>query len=269
MVADKLVSLASPILNATRKEAGRAVHIKIHPRPSNLAESRELLRVLQQQYGEIEMYRHEKYNPAHPAHNTALAIFKNEDAAQKIIGASPLRLERQPQEEGWGARKIPGRDGSAAESSADSTEPPLQAPPFQPRQGVPRGFDLHPFLPQDSDSAFRKHEGLTQRQEFRLLVSPSHLDHQAVVERQHYYAGFRPDPSTIMAADLKDRVPLPAMVDCHMSKKEVPNRIRAKRARSNDIMGQQLSLRAMWERGQRAKETKDATGTQGQPMNAG
>ena len=41
------------------KTAGRAVHVKIHPQPSNLAESREVLRVLQQ-YGELIMYKHLK-----------------------------------------------------------------------------------------------------------------------------------------------------------------------------------------------------------------
>lgn len=36
-----------------------AVHVKIHPRPRNLAESREVLRILQQ-YGEVTMYKHLK-----------------------------------------------------------------------------------------------------------------------------------------------------------------------------------------------------------------
>lgn len=38
---------------------GQSVHIKIHPRPSNLTESREVLRVLQR-YGEVTMYKHLK-----------------------------------------------------------------------------------------------------------------------------------------------------------------------------------------------------------------
>ena len=40
-----------------------AVHVKIYPRPRNLAESREVLRVLQQ-YGEIAMYKHLKVSSA-------------------------------------------------------------------------------------------------------------------------------------------------------------------------------------------------------------
>ena len=39
--------------------AGRAVHIKIHPRPRNLAESRQVVRVLER-YGEVVMFKHLK-----------------------------------------------------------------------------------------------------------------------------------------------------------------------------------------------------------------
>ena len=44
---------------STRNIQRQAVHVKMYPRPSNLAESREVLRVLQQ-YGEVAMYKHLK-----------------------------------------------------------------------------------------------------------------------------------------------------------------------------------------------------------------
>ena len=50
------VNFAVPI-PAYANTVGRAVHVKIYPKPRNLAESREVLRVLQQ-YGEIIMYKH-------------------------------------------------------------------------------------------------------------------------------------------------------------------------------------------------------------------
>ena len=53
------VALASQPIPAYARTAGRAVHVKIHPRPRNLSESREILRVLQQ-YGEVAMYKHLK-----------------------------------------------------------------------------------------------------------------------------------------------------------------------------------------------------------------
>ena len=39
--------------------ASRAVHIRVYPRPRNLAESREILRVLEG-YGQVIMYKHLK-----------------------------------------------------------------------------------------------------------------------------------------------------------------------------------------------------------------
>ena len=53
------VALASQSIPAYARTAGRAVHVKIQPRPRNLSESREILRVLQQ-YGEVAMYKHLK-----------------------------------------------------------------------------------------------------------------------------------------------------------------------------------------------------------------
>ena len=53
------VALAAQSIPAYARTAGRAVHIKIYPRPRNLSESREILRVLQQ-YGEVAMYKHLK-----------------------------------------------------------------------------------------------------------------------------------------------------------------------------------------------------------------
>lgn len=44
---------------AYAKTAGRAVHIKIHPQPHDISESREVLRMLQR-YGEVIMYKHLK-----------------------------------------------------------------------------------------------------------------------------------------------------------------------------------------------------------------
>ena len=56
------VALAGQSIPGYARTAGRAVHVKIQPRPRNLSESREILRVLQQ-YGEIAMYKPLKVHP--------------------------------------------------------------------------------------------------------------------------------------------------------------------------------------------------------------
>ena len=52
-------ALAGNNIPAYAKTAGRAVHVKIYPQPQDVAESREVLRVLQR-YGEVIMYKHLK-----------------------------------------------------------------------------------------------------------------------------------------------------------------------------------------------------------------
>ena len=65
MAAAKLASTRQSIASSLRSINAQAVHVKIHPRPRNLAESREVLRVLQQ-YGEVVMYKHLRVGaPAH------------------------------------------------------------------------------------------------------------------------------------------------------------------------------------------------------------
>jgi len=64
MAAARVPSAIKAIPASARLGVSGAVHIKIHPRPRNLAESREVLRVLQQ-YGEIVVYKHLKVVPAH------------------------------------------------------------------------------------------------------------------------------------------------------------------------------------------------------------
>ena len=48
-----------PVEEVVRKLHPGAVHIEIHPRPKNLAESREIMHVVQG-YGELSMFKHLK-----------------------------------------------------------------------------------------------------------------------------------------------------------------------------------------------------------------
>ena len=80
--------------------------------------------------------------------------------------------------------------------------------------------------------------------EFELTVSRSLLNHQAYIERQGYYEGFNPDMKTLMAGDLKRRVPLEGYADCRLLREETPLRLRLKR---KDEKRREVSLRGMWE----------------------
>ena len=82
--------------------------------------------------------------------------------------------------------------------------------------------------------------------EFKLWVTPSHMNHQAYIERQGYYTEFVPDRKTLMAKDFEDRVPLAGMVECRIDKAEVPLRIRTRRKERG--LPEPFSIRAQWEK---------------------
>lgn len=84
--------------------------------------------------------------------------------------------------------------------------------------------------------------------EFELTVAQSILNHQAHIERQAYYAGFNPDMKTIMAEDLKGRVPMAGLLDCSLNKPEVPLRVRLRRKESSRSP---VSLMELWQKGRK------------------
>ncbi|KAI4169051.1 MAG: hypothetical protein LQ343_005984 [Gyalolechia ehrenbergii] len=93
-----------------------------------------------------------------------------------------------------------------------------------------------------------KGKPLAPIKEFELTVVQSILNHQAHIERQAYYAGFNPDMKTIMAEDLKGRVPMDGLLDCNLNKPEVPLRFRLRR---KETARSPSSLMELWQRGRR------------------
>ena len=70
--------LARPIAN-------RGVHLRITPRPSNLGESKEILRLLSQ-FGEIDYFKSLKYDGQGLAlPNIGLVIYKDEEGAKNCF----------------------------------------------------------------------------------------------------------------------------------------------------------------------------------------
>lgn len=140
-----------------RPTVSRALHLRILPRPSNLGESREILRLLSQ-FGEIEYFRNLKYE-ALSAPNTALVIFKEEKAAEACARKSPLRFRMgkeppdkpnvpSPPTSPNNADTAPSTSisGSQTESYATPTSSrpnstPFEAPPLPILQ--PRIYQIH------------------------------------------------------------------------------------------------------------------------------
>lgn len=91
------------LLGLIRPISNRAVHLRLHPRVETLAESREILRLMQK-YGRVEMFRNFKYD-AMPLANNMIAIYETEEAARSLIKVSPLRFVMGPEGSGEGRQR--------------------------------------------------------------------------------------------------------------------------------------------------------------------
>jgi hypothetical protein len=80
------------------------------------------------------------------------------------------------------------------------------------------------------------------------------MNHHAYIQRQHYYGPFHLDWRSLMAEDLKGRVPVDGFRDLGLGKGEAPLRDRLKRREEEEKGGGRVSLRQMWEVGQRKRE---------------
>ena len=202
---------------------GRAVHIKLFPRPANIAESRQILSVLQR-YGEVVTYLHLKHDPALRAKNTVLALYKDKAEADRLLNASPLSFEIRRD----GVHELQERKHKARHSS-DVEDRGKQ--------------DLREEAKQSS-----------RTREFELRIEPSGLNYQAYIQRQHYYGSFEPNDNNIMFSDLERRVPNVGMADCRYEKGSVELRLRKKRMAREQRENRGLwreSLEDMWRKGRR------------------
>lgn len=105
-----------------RPLANRGVHLQITPRPSNLGESREILRLLSQ-FGEIDYYKSLKYDgQGLGLPNIALVVYKDEEGAKKCFRGSPVRFRMgKVKAGGQGSR---GATKEAQETVEEASEDP-------------------------------------------------------------------------------------------------------------------------------------------------
>ncbi|KAJ4337731.1 hypothetical protein N0V87_004479 [Didymella glomerata] len=192
----------------------RSVHVRIVPRPANLSESREIFRVLQR-FGEINTYKHLRYEYHNPADNVALAIYRTPEGAQQALNASPLRfsLEREtPNTEPASYTADPEDDpstlpiASATHDTAAMTSPSslLTRTPTTPPSTPPSAPPPMPF----SAPAPKP----TTTKWFQVTLDRSRAVHQDFVERQPLWKQFSPMKS-MAQEDLAKIVPLSGLSD--------------------------------------------------------
>ncbi|KAM0720485.1 hypothetical protein Q7P37_004621 [Cladosporium fusiforme] len=260
-----------PTLSLSRPLTSRAIHLRVTPRPSNLSESREILRLLNK-FGEVEYFKNLKYDTlTHP--NTSLVIFREEKAAEQALKRSPIRIrigeeyvieeesvrevkqlrmetdmetERQTERE-TGMK----RPRAAAPFGLPQTQSRTQARPLstktqpQPQPTIPtptRPTPNLPFLPPTSTSSSQPPKSRI----FQLQTNPARASFRDAIDRSQYHGRFAIDGKSVIQQDLAKRVPVLGM-SCWDWRLEIPERV-AQRVKGKMGEGER-SLRSVWEEG--------------------
>ena len=168
---------------------------------------------------------HSEDNPRHPLRTIATT-----DSTFRGLGGSQK----------WGT-KGPTVEQESSLPSASSPRPPMPA-----LSAVPAASEPEVQSTASSKENEKSQAGNVQYRDFELKITQSDTNHQAYIERQGYYGPFTPDKKTIMAKDLMGRVPLEGLLDCDITKPEVPLRMRIKRTENGTFTP--FSLKALYEK---------------------
>lgn len=248
------------IKNITRSLADRAIHLRITPRPATIAESREMLRVLQR-FGNVEMYRNLRYD-SYSAPSTALAVVQDRTMAKKLCRMSPLRFTLERAE---------GGEIGEAHMAAGQSEEAMQG---QKQQGHVEEADLEPGSEEEylaGERAALGHFSPTQRpiqktsdyraphtvrpqqvQEYQLQISHATVDHHDRIQTNQFHGPFAVDTKSAAQGDLVQRVPLLGLSDIDIRKMEKPYRV-LERERFYERK-KWKTLRELWTEGQVTRE---------------
>lgn len=239
-----------------RSTANRAVHLRIIPRPSNLGESREILRLISQ-FGEVEYFKNLKYDYL-SAPNAALVIYKDEDAAQHCLRRSPIRF-----------RMGKALAGDSASQQLDDSSPSEANPEATPSTND--GRSKNPFAQTSSssntDSLDHRPEptptpiepapaALSESRLYQIQVHPARVNFRDQINAGGYHGPFAIDTKSVAQGDLAKSVPLPGLscVDWRVGDK--PWRIiKRQQFREHESWDRRKSLRELYEGGSEAGAT--------------
>ncbi|KAF2450558.1 hypothetical protein P171DRAFT_439184 [Karstenula rhodostoma CBS 690.94] len=252
---------------STEALSQRFLHLRISPRPANLSESREILRVLQR-FGEVSKYYHMQFEYHSPVPNSALLIYRDAAAAHAALAASPIRfaLERIHHDPKT-AHETDDYNLSLFDQDAPDVAPPPQTTPGideirAPSALLTRTTPNPQPAPADTDTdidtgahaplpfAPPQKQPKTVSRWFQVTIDRSHAIHQDYVERQPLWAQFEPMKS-LAQLDLAPKVPHVGLSD--VTKRpphayRTPNHVLA--LMNKHLQYGQESLVRMWEEGE-------------------
>lgn len=257
------------------------MHMYISPRPSNLGESREIMRLLSQ-FGEIEYYKNLKYEGLSQP-RSATVIYREESAANECLRRSPIRFrmgrvkstrtETEEEQSEAVQDEVPAAEvdsngsvqrgplgmpfGLGAQTRSMSTHSKLPKPPrtnnnaYMPFSS-PSDPPAYPFGPQksrddptlDADSRI-----------FEIIVNRSTRNYRDRINHGHYHSTFAIDSKNVGQGDLIKKVPVPGLSDVDWRHEDKPWRV-VSEAREQEYSGlkKRVRLGRLWEEaGHKAK----------------
>ncbi|KAK4503511.1 hypothetical protein PRZ48_004426 [Zasmidium cellare] len=183
-----------------RSTTNRAVHLRIFPRPSNLGESREILRLISQ-FGEVEYFKNLKYDHL-SAPNAALVIYKDEDAAQHCLRKSPIRFRMGKAIAGEPASqqvvetpKVPTTNKPSENPFSVSNQATANEPTTQDAAPAPKATSPSPPI-------------LTDSRLYQIQIHPARVHFRDQINAGHYHGPFSIDSKSVAQGDLAKSVPL-------------------------------------------------------------
>ena len=195
--------MANPLPSIVRPVVNRAAHLRITPRPSSISESREILRLISQ-FGEVQFYKNLKYDTL-SSPQSALVIFKEENAAANFLRKSPIRV----------------RMGQA------TLEEPVDIPKAQPYRDLQAPMKNGPFDgPSSAEKAHQVSSGSlsvssNQPQDalyhskpssdvkiFQIQTNSARVHFRDQINIGHFHGSFALDSDNPLRNHLKSRVPV-------------------------------------------------------------
>lgn len=248
----------------TRPTANRAVHLRITPRPSNISESREILRLISK-FGEVEYFKNLKYDVlSHPS--AALVIFREDQAAETCIRRTPIRFrlgpaeaedhfnpniqpdnQRTPAPASRAPRPQPARPSSQTSFSGPFGMSPSRSITTNTLPNPPRAPPPLPFLPPHEPPKEAPPSRI-----FQLMANRARQPFRDDIDRSEYHGRFVIDTKSTIQQDLVKRVPTPGLSSWDWRKPEKPDRV-YQRLRKQESEGTK-SLMEIWEEGRKPGE---------------
>ncbi|KAF7713797.1 Uncharacterized protein PECH_002745 [Penicillium ucsense] len=188
---------SKPALNVLTRLPAQ-VHIRAHPPPKNLAESKQIFAALQR-YGEIISFRNLKYDIFNDTERERplLAIFDSNEAAERAIAASPLTVDLPPRTSPTFPRNpyatIPGSPRSKESSKASSSPP---SPSISTSPPTPTSTQPAPSI--------------------TCTIETSRHNYERATRRNPFYSMFTIDKSSPIYKDMRSEetaTPLPELAD--------------------------------------------------------